>query len=192
MSTFANAGFFLIELVFDIYIIMLMLRLILQKVGASYHNPISQLVIRLTNALVVPLQRIIPGFKGFDFAIILLVLIFEIIEMILLMWLRYKVVPGFGGTVIVAIGMIGRKLMNLYFWAIIIWALTSWVVSLQRSPVAEIVYLITEPVMRRARRIIPTIAGFDLTPIPVLILLQLASMVVFNPIIQAGMRVALS
>lgn len=192
MSTLASAGFFLIEVIFDIYIIMLILRLIMQKVGASYHNPVSQLIIRLTNALVLPLQRIIPGFKGFDFAIILLVFILEIIQMILLMWLRFDVVPGFGGTIIVAIGMIGRKVMNLYFWAIIIWALMSWAVSLQRSPAAEIVYLITEPVMRRARRIIPTIAGFDLTPIPVLIVLQLLSMLVFNPIIQAGMRVALS
>ena len=191
MTAFTNAGFFLIEVIFDVYIIVLMLRLILQKVGASYHNPVSQLIIRLTDTLVAPLQRITPGFKGFDFAIILLVLVFEIIQMILLMWLRFDIVPGFGGTVVVAIGMIGRKLMNLYFWSIIIWALMSWIPNLQRSPTAEIVYLITDPIMRRVRRVIPTIAGFDLSPIFVLIVLQLISMLAFDPIITAGMRIAL-
>ena len=191
MTTLINAGIFLIEIIFDLYIIILMLRLFLQKTGARYYNPVSQLIIKLTNPLVAPLQRIIPGYKGFDFAIIFLIFVFEIIEMIILVWLQFKVVPGFGGTLIVAVGMIGRKFMNLYFWAVIISVLMSWVEALQRSPVAEIVYLITEPIMRRVRRIVPSIAGFDLSPILVLILLQLISILVFNPIIAAGVRVAL-
>ncbi len=190
MTTLSNAGMFLVDLVFDIYIIILIVRLLMQKLGASYHNPFSQLIIKLTNVFVTPMQKVLPGFKGFDFAIILLILLFAVIETLLTIWLRFKVVPGLWGTIVISIGMIGNKFVNLYFYAIIVRAIMSWVVSLQQSPIAEVVFLITEPIMKPARRLIPTIAGFDLSPIPVLIALQLISAYGFGALINIGMKLA--
>ncbi|WP_423063220.1 YggT family protein [Candidiatus Paracoxiella cheracis] len=181
---------FLVDLVFDIYIIILIVRLLMQKLGASYHNPFSQLIIKLTNVFVTPMQKVLPGFKGFDFAIIFLILLFAVIETLLTIWLRFKVVPGLWGTIVISIGMIGNKFVNLYFYAIIVRAIMSWVVSLQQSPIAEVVFLITEPIMKPARRLIPTIAGFDLSPIPVLIALQLISAYGFGALINTGMKLA--
>lgn len=190
MTTLSNAGMFLVDLVFDIYIIILIVRLLMQKLGASYHNPFSQLIIKLTNVFVTPMQKVLPGFKGFDFAIIFLILLFAVIETLLTIWLRFKVVPGLWGTIVISIGMIGNKFVNLYFYAIIVRAIMSWVVSLQQSPIAEVVFLITEPIMKPARRLIPTIAGFDLSPIPVLIALQLISAYGFGALINTGMKLA--
>lgn len=190
MTAFTNAGIFLVGLLFDLYIIILILRLLMQKLGAHYRNPVSQLVIRLTNIFVSPLQRIIPGFKGFDLAIVLLLLVFVFIEALLLFWLRFRFVPHFWGLLVIAIGTLGNKFMNLYFYAILIRVIMSWVVSLQRSPVAEIIFLITEPVLKPARRIVPTMAGFDFSPILILILLQLISILAFGPLVGVGMRLA--
>ena len=192
MNTLVNIAIFLVGLIFDLYIIILMLRLLMQKLGASYLNPVSQLVIQLTNVLVTPLQRIIPGFKGFDLAIVLLMLGFAIIEALLLLWLKVRLVPEFWGLIVIAIGALGNKLMNLYFYAIIIRVVISWVTSLQRGPVAEIVFLITEPIMRPVRRIIPVIAGFDLSPIVLLVALQLISIYGFDRLILVGTRLALT
>lgn len=192
MSSITNASIFLVELIFDAYIIILMLRLIMQKLGAHYYNPISQLIIKLTDLFVIPLRRVIPGFKGFDSAIMLLILLFEIIEMILITWFRFRIIPGFGGTLIVALGMIGVKVVNLYFYLIIMRVIMSWIISLQQGPVAEVIYLITEPLMSRARRFIPPIAGFDLSPIAVVILLQLISILALHPLIEVGMRIGLT
>lgn len=192
MTALTNAGIFLMGLLFDLYIIILMLRLLLQKLGAKYYNPVSQMIIKMTNVVVSPLKRIIPGYRGFDFSIVFLLILFEMVEALLLLWLQYRVVPRFEGVLLIAFGALGNKLMNLYFYAIILRVVMSWVTTLQQSPVAEIVYLLTEPLMQRARRIIPLIAGLDLSPIPVLILLQLISILVFNPIIDVGMRFALA
>lgn len=192
MTTLSNAGVFLVGLVFDIYIIILILRLLMQKRGASYYNPFSQLIIKLTNVFVTPMQKVLPGFKGFDVAIVFLILLFEVIETLLILWLRQGIVPGFWGTIIISVAMVGDKVVNLYFYAIIVRAIMSWVESSQRNPVAEIVFLITEPLMRPARRIIPTIAGFDLSPIPLLIALQLISIYGFGALANLGMRLALT
>ena len=87
--------------------------------------------------------------------------------------------------------MIGDKFVNLYFYAIIIRVIMSWVVALQHNPIAEIVYLITEPPMKLARRFIPSLGGFDFSPIALLILLQLISIYAFGLLIEVGMRLAL-
>lgn len=192
MTTLNNAAVFLIGLIFDLYIIILILRLLMQKLGASYHNPFSQLIIKLTNFFVTPMQKIFPGFKGYDLAIIFLILLFELIETLLTFWLRLRVVPGFWGAVVISIAMLGDKIINLYFYAIIIRVIMSWIVSLQQSPVAEIVFLITEPIMRPFRRFIPPIAGFDLSPIVVLVLLQLISAYGFGSLLNLGLRLALT
>ncbi|EDR34973.1 putative membrane protein [Coxiella burnetii Q321] len=191
MTAFTNAGIFLVGLIFDLYIIILMLRLLMQKLGASYYNPISQVVIRLTNIFVSPLQRIIPGFKGFDLAIVLLLVLLEFIQVLLLLWLRAGWLPKFSGLVIIVIATLGNKFLNLYFYAIILRVVMSWIASLQHNPIAEIIFLITEPLMRPIRRLIPSIAGFDFSPIVLLILLQLISILVFRPLIEFGTQLAL-
>ena len=191
MITVTKAIAFLVSLLFDVYIIILILRFLAQKLGASYHNSFSQLLIKLTNLFVTPLQRVIPGFKGFDLAILFLIILFEVLETLLTVWLRINIVPGFLGTILISLGMIGDKFVNLYFYAIIIRVIMSLVVALQHNPIAEIVYLITEPPMKLARRFIPSLGGFDFSPIALLILLQLISIYAFGLLIEVGMRLAL-
>lgn len=190
MIVFTNAGIFLMGLIFDLYVIILMLRLLMQKMGANY-NPVSQLVIRLTNIFVRPLQRIILGFRGFNLAIVLLLMVFELIQVLLIFGFRFQVMPHWLGLFLIAIGSLGNKFMNLYFYAIIIRVIMSWSPFLQRSSVAEIIFLITEPLMRSVRRFIPIVAGFDFSHLFLLVFLQLISIIVFNPVIEIGTRWAL-
>ncbi len=190
MESLKYALILIINFVFDTYIFILLLRLILQRMRASWHNPISQLVVKLTQPVVVPLRKMFPGFRGFDLAIIVAMLILEVIETILLLWLKIAVFPGILGSFVIAIGMLGNKVMNLYFFAIIIGVIMSWVTSLQHSPIAGIVNIITSPLLNLARRFIPPIGGFDLSPLPVLLALKLITILVFNPIIMQGYKLA--
>lgn len=191
MIALTNIVLFVVGLIFDLYIIILMLYFLIQKLGASYHNPIFQFVIRATNLFILPLQRIMPKFKGFNLAILFLIIFFEFIQDFLLFWLRSRLIPHLGGLLLISIGALGNKFMSLYFYAIILRVVMSWIVSLQQSPVAEIIFLITEPMMRPIRRLIPTIVGFDLPILLLLILLPLISFLIFDPLINVGMRLAL-
>lgn len=117
---------------------------------------------------------------------------FELIQALLIFGLRFQEMPlHWVGLFWMEIGSLGNKFMNLYFYAIIIRVIMSWLPSLQRSSVAEIIFLITEPLMCSAHRLIPIVAGFDFFPSFLVGFLPLISIIVFNLIIEIGTRWAL-
>ena len=148
-------------------------------------------VIRVTSLFVSPMQRIIPEFNGFNLAIVFLIIVLEFMQAFLLFWLRYRLRHHFGGLLLISIGALGNKFVSLYFYVIIFRVIMSWMVSLQQSPVAEIVFLITEPVMRPIRRLIPAIVGFDSPTLFLLILFLLISFLIFDSLMNVGTRHAL-
>jgi len=185
-----NGLFFLISLIFDFYVFILIFRFILQKCYANYHNPITQFILKITNPPLKPLQKIIPGIKGFDLAIIFLALVIVLIEAFALVWLEYHAMPHFLGLLIASISMLFEKVLNLYFFCVIIGILLSWIPRLEMSPMAEIIHRVIDPVMHRVRRIIPPIGGLDLTPIPVLIAIKLIEIMLFDPLTAWGLKLA--
>ena len=190
MSSLSNAASFLVNIVFDLYIFVLLLRMLLQKFGASWHNPVSQFVIKITEPVLKPFRKFIPGFKGVDLSILVVAILLEMIEMWLMMWLRFNALPGIAGTVVVAIGELGMKAVNIFFYAVIISAICSWFPNLRGNPLISIVEMIAQPVLRPFRQLIPMVAGFDLSPIVAIIALVLVNMLVFGNIIAFGIRLA--
>ena len=100
--------------------------------------------------------------------------------------------PGPIGLIIMAFGDILGVVLSVFFFAIIISVILSWVSPRQYNPLTEILHLITEPLLRPARKIIPPIAGFDISPIPVLIILQFLTMLIANPLMNTGLRLAVT
>jgi YggT family protein len=185
MGYFASAIVLLIQMALSAYIYVLMLRFLLQKRGANYHNPVIQLIIRLTDCVVKPLKKLVPSFRGYDFAIVILVLVLELISVLLLQLFHIKSSSVLLSTTLLVIAEIGTKLVNIYFYAIIFQAIVSWMPNLYNNPASEILYLLCEPLLLRSRKMIPPVAGFDLSAIPVLIFLYVINMFVFGGIINA-------
>lgn len=186
-----NAGLFLIQIIFDLYIFIVMLRIVLQWVNTQFNNPLLALVAKLTNPPLKPICRIIPTIHGIDFPAVVLLLLLEVIKFTLLLWLQAGVLPNFLGLIILAFSELLNQLINIFFYAIFALALLSWLSPLAHGPLVEILYRLTEPLMRPARRFIPTISGFDLSPIPVLIFLKLLTIIVVQPLAQIGAAMAL-
>ncbi|MCH9769711.1 MAG: YggT family protein, partial [Gammaproteobacteria bacterium] len=61
----------LLDLLFYVYTIILLLRLLLQKLGANYFNPIVQFLVKVTEPIIRPLRSILPGFRGYDLGAII-------------------------------------------------------------------------------------------------------------------------
>src|SRR5262245_38239331 len=104
ISSVDDALIFLIETLFNLYVLILMLRVVLQWVGANFYNPISQFVLKLTNPVVTPLRKILPPFKGIDIASLLILTSLEFIKFFIVIWLGLKIIPGFIGLVIMSFG----------------------------------------------------------------------------------------
>ena len=159
MSSLSAVGTFLVDIIIDAYIYVLILRLILQHQGASWHNPFVQFVVKLTDVIVKPVRKILPGYRGIDFAIVFWIILFELVEIFLLSWIQFVLTPGILGAIIVAIAGIATKIVNVYFFTVIIAAILSWFPRAQQHPLSDVVIMIAEPLMNVARRFIPFIGG---------------------------------
>lgn len=180
-----NAGVFLIQTLFGIYILVVMLRFLFQLVRADFYNPLAQVLVKVTNPPLIPLRRIIPGFKGIDIASILLMLMLQVIELILISLLKgYSIQPV--AIMVLSATELLALLINVFFFSILIQVIISWISPGSHNPVVSLVYSLNEPLMRPARRLIPPISGLDLSPLVVMVGLQLCTFLVIAPLRDLG------
>ncbi|MEO5573416.1 MAG: YggT family protein [Gammaproteobacteria bacterium] len=184
---FSNAGVFLVQTLFGLYILAVMLRLLLQMVRASFYNPLSQFLVKITNPVLVPLRRIIPGIAGFDVASLLLLLALQLLQLVLIALMLDQGL-SIGGLVVLAIAKLIGLLVNVFFFSILIQVILSWVRPGDDSPVSALIYSLNEPLLGPARRLLPAMGGFDLSPILVMIGLQLTSLLVVAPLTDLALR----
>ncbi len=170
-SNGANALSYLIGTLLDLYITAVMLRMLLQWVRADFYNPVCQFLVRVTNPLLAPLQRVVPAFGRLDLAAVVLMLALEFVSV----WVSSRLSSSPLGAVEIALFSLTKLLATLlmtYFFLIIAAVILSWVGAQLRHPVIPLVYQLTDPVLRPVRRVIPPIAGIDLTPIFALIAIR--------------------
>lgn len=191
MAPLQNASAFLIHSIFDLYLFILLLRFILQYLRVDYYNPFTQFVVKATSPIVVPLRRIVPGFYGIDFATIIAIMVLTGVKISLIMFISMHKFPAIAGLLIWSFGEIFALTINLFFYAILMTVILSWVAPMSNSPITPILYRLTEPLMRPVRRLIPPIGGFDITPIPVMITLQLLKILIADPLTQMGFQFGL-
>jgi len=164
---------YLVETAASLYLILIILRGMLQTARADFYNPISQFVVRATNGPLTLLHRVIPNMRRVDPALWLLALLIQAVAISATLLLA-----GFGLPNILlllvwsAIGVLGL-LVNAYLIAMVIMIVVSWVAPGSRHPAIVLTYQITEPVMAPVRRMLPDMGGLDFSPILVFIVINI-------------------
>jgi len=177
---FIDAARYLAEVVFGLFSLALLLRFYLQLVRAPYRNPLSHFLNALTDFMVKPARRVIPGLWGMDLASLVLAWACEVLLLVVLLMLYgTERSVGMGGVVYVAIFVLALvKLLKMSVYivmvAVIIQALLSWFNPY--SPVAPLLNSLVQPFLRPLRKRIPPIGGVDLTPLVLIVILQLILM----------------
>ncbi|MDE2235266.1 MAG: YggT family protein [Gammaproteobacteria bacterium] len=162
---------FLINILFDLYTAAVILRFLLQWTRADFYNPLCQAIVKITNPLLLPLRRIIPGWRGLDFAAVALTLLLQIVNIFLVM----VIVVGFPRPIDLAWWTLLKilfLLVNLYFITILVEAVLSWTNTGSRNPMGALLWRINAPLLQPIRKLIPPLGGLDFSPLVVLILLQ--------------------
>ena len=168
---------FLVKTFTDLYLLVFMLRLILQWVRADYYNPISQFVIKVTDPLVVPARRILPSVGKLDTpTLVVLVLLQCLVTYLLLLLIDFT--PSAGTFIYLVVIRLIRLVIWTYTIALFGYVILSWVAQARYSPIAMVLGQVVGPLLRPVRRILPPIGGLDLSPMLVLILLYAASIAV--------------
>jgi YggT family protein len=174
---------FLIDTLFGLYVFALLLRFLFQWVEADYYNPISQFLIKITHPPLRLLRRFIPSIGRIDTASLVLMIGLQMLGGYLIFLLKdvhTTVAALFVWTLVQVLDLI----LNLYFFAIIIRAVLSWVGSGGYNPATSLLNSLTDPLLRASRRWLPPISGIDLSPLIPLIGIQLVKMIVMPPLQQ--------
>ncbi|BBL69422.1 YggT family protein [Methylogaea oryzae] len=161
-----------------------MLRLILQLVRADYYNPICQFLVKTTQPVLRPMRRMIPSVGRFDTASLVLMLLLQIAAVAVLLSLQGMSLPSPAAIGVLAVMRSLELAIDLYVGVIIGSAVISWVAPHSHSPLASLLYSLSEPLLQPARRLLPAIGGLDLSPIAVLMALELARMLLLPPLQQ--------
>ncbi len=160
---------FVISALFDLYVITFVMRLILAWVRADFRNPLSQFVVKVTNPLVIPARRFIPAVSGIDTATLLLLVVLQSLATGILVKLACVGDAELGQIVVLGLVRLVHLVLNLYFWLIIVYVLSSWVGTGGYNPVVALLSAVVAPLLAPLRRFIPVIGGFDLSPVFVLL-----------------------
>jgi len=185
-SYLANAGIYLINIVFFIFILAVMLRFLLQTIRADFYNPICQTLITLTNPALKPLRRWIPGFMGIDWPSIILMILLQALEISLIALLVSGHIPPPISFPVIIVSKLLFMLIYVYIFVIIIQAIISWIQPGSYSPFTVLLYQLSEPLVRPVRRYIPAAGGIDWSLLIILILLNLALILFVAPLQDWG------
>ncbi|MBV7494400.1 YggT family protein [Pseudomonas sp. PDM24] len=167
-----DAAIFIIKTLGSLYLLIVLMRFILQLVRANFYNPLCQFIVKATQPLLKPLRRVIPSMFGLDMSSLVLALIVQMVLIAVILLLK-----GFEVDLLLlvpwALIAVFSLFLSVLFYAMIISVILSWVAPGSHNPGAELVQQITEPVLAPFRRIIPNLGGLDISPIFAFIAIQL-------------------
>jgi YggT family protein len=166
-----QALYFVVKTLAQLYVLLLLLRFWLPWLRADFRNPIAQGILRFTSPLIVPLRRFLPSIGRLDSATILVAFLVQFITVLVLLAIARRSVdtPTVAFVSVIELAILS---LNLFFFAVLIRIILSWVAPGNYNPITALLTTLSEPILRPFRRLIPTIGGLDISPIFAIVLLQ--------------------
>ncbi len=177
MEALTGSGAQIVNALGGLFLLAILLRFLLQIAKADFYNPVSQVIVRVTNPVIKVFRPFIPGYKGVDFSTLLLALLVEALLIVTLSYLFGDPIPPIAKIITWSVVGIVAFIINIYYWAIIASIVMSFVMMFSGStnphPALRLIWQLTEPIMSPVRKIIPQMGGMDFSPIFIFIGIQL-------------------
>ena len=163
-------GQFLVDVVASCFVFILLARFHFQWLRVPFRNPIGEFMIAVTNWIVLPARRVVPPLAGLDLATLLAAWLLQALALTLLI----AMAGGAGSTLVFVASAFDLVRYSLYIlvFAVVVQAVLSWVNP--RSPALYLFDAMTRLFLRPIRRVVPLLGNVDLSPLVLLVLLQIA------------------
>jgi YggT family protein len=171
----ADIARFLLDILGSLLVALLLLRAWIRYIGMPSRNPVAQFTYAMTNWLVGPLARVLPGRGRVDWASILAAVLVTLLIVVLMRAIVGVPVP-WDVTVLAALRQLVIWALNVIVWVTIIYVVISWVNP--HAPFAPAFDLLLRPLLAPIRRALPAVGGFDLSPMVLLVGVYVIQMVV--------------
>lgn len=182
-----SAGLMLVNTLINIYLFLLMLRFLLQASRADYYNPLSQSVVKITQPVVGLFQGFLGPVAGrFDLATLAAGFVLKVASIIAIFMVIGVGMPPIAGLLIAGVAALANAILKIYFFALIVMIILSWVAPNASHPGALLVMQLVEPIMAPVRKVIPSLGMIDLSPIVVFIAINLIDGLVVGSLIRAA------
>jgi YggT family protein len=168
----------------SLYLLAVLLRFLLQAARADFYNPVTQAIVKITSPLVVPLRRIIPGYRGFDFATLVLALLLNSVFTGLALLASGYTNVAIGAIVSWSFVGLIAFILNIYFWSLLVSVIASFIAPFSGHPVLLLIHQLLEPLYRRVRRILPPMGGLDFSPILMFLGIQVLEILIVTTLRQ--------
>jgi YggT family protein len=171
-----QAAKLILDVAFGVVVYSLLIRFLMQLMRAPFRNPVGQAVMALTDWIVKPLRKLLPGFRGIDWATLLAACVLQVAWLLALYALLGRGFALSGAGIVYVVAAAGLELVKTVIWililVVIVQAVLSW--AAPDGPLAGLLNALTFPFLRPLRRRIPPLGGaLDLTPLILIVLLQL-------------------
>lgn len=180
MSGLSAVGFFLISLLFNFLLFTLWLRIALRYLKVSSLNPLSHSIAALTNPLVRPVALLLRHGTSlpqqYDWPAFFTLFLVNTVKIICLSLIAFHAVLPWTYLFLFILADLIIQPCNILFYAVLIRVLMSYVNPQWRHPIADFLYLLTEPLLIWGRKVLPDISGFDFSPFVVLVILKVITL----------------
>jgi YggT family protein len=166
---FGQIAVFLVDTIVTFFVFLLLARFHFQWLRVPFHNPVGEFVLAATSWLVMPVRRVIPSLVGLDVPTLLLAWLIQACGL----WAQIAIIGGEPRAIpIAAVALVDLLRLSIYIlmFAVLVQAVLSWIRSY--SPFTPVLEATTRPFLRPLRRFIPPLGAFDLSPLVLLVLLQ--------------------
>jgi len=156
-----------------------LLRFQMQAVRAPFRNPVGQFICAVTDWVVLPLRRVLGSRGGRDWASLVAAFLFQLLHGLLFDLLSMRLTIFRGGLLPWAVGSVfefASTILSMVVFCLIVYAVLSWVRT--ESVLADILEALVSPWLKPIRRRMPMIGGFDLSPLVLLVAIEIASVLV--------------
>lgn len=179
MDPLSQIALLLINTACSVFLMLVWLRFLLQASGADFYNPMSQFVVKATSPILHPLRRVIPALFGLDFAALVLIFVVKLVQLSATAYLTEQAVT----PALLAVTTLFSLLLaasSFFFWLILLMVILSWVsmASGGVSPALMPVFQLSEFILAPCRRLLPSMGGFDLSPIIAFLAIQIFEILV--------------
>ena len=184
-GNFAGAGVYLIQTFFGLFTFFIMIRFLMQVCRVDYYNPICQGIVKLTDPVIKPFSSFLPSIQNVNFATLTAAFLVQIIAVMLIMTLagNTSFAPIYVAWVLLGLFAV---IFDIFFFALIIRVIASFIAQGSSHPALDLVDQITEPVCAPARNLLPPMGGMDFSIILVFVSINIIdNFLIIAPIAQS-------
>ena len=194
-SYFTSPLTLIITTLFDLYVLLVLIRFMLQMFRADFYNPVSQFIVKVTSLPLKYLRRGIPSIIGQDTSAIFLCLLLTFTKFVLLRLLDVEIMNisssvayiagvSYLGLLIYSLADLISLFLSVFLIAILIQVVMSWINPGNYNPVIGLVNTLATPALRPIQKLIPPIGGLDLSPLFAMLAIVVLKMLLIPPLMS--------